>query len=99
MEVGLVDHLGGLQTATERAAQLAGLEEYGILPLTPAVDPRQRLLAELVQNVDIGLPRTWGNSRPASQLARYLQIAQMLGEPGENYAFCLVCPTNSDWSY
>ena len=99
MDVGLVDHLGGLQTATERAAQLAGLEAYGILRLTPAVDPRQRLLAELVQNVDIGLPRTWVDSRPVNHLTHYLQIAQTLGEPGENYAFCLVCPTNSDWSY
>ena len=45
-EIGLVDELGGLQVAIERAANLAGLDDWTVVRLAPPLDATQLLLSQ-----------------------------------------------------
>ena len=55
-EIGLVDELGGLQVAIERAATLAGLEDWTVVRLAPPLDATQLLLSQLANAM---LPQAW----------------------------------------
>ena len=46
-EIGLVDHLGGIETALERAAALAGIDEYKITTYPKYEEDFERILEEL----------------------------------------------------
>ena len=46
-EIGLVDHLGGMETALERAAALAGIERYKITTYPKYDDDLESMLGEL----------------------------------------------------
>jgi len=54
MEAGLVDRLGSLQEAVASAAALAGLEEYRLQYIEQEIDPAQRLLISLLQDLGLG---------------------------------------------
>ncbi len=88
LELGLVDELGGLQTALEQAAHLAGLEEWDSVTLRPGVDPRSMLLAELFGPLN-------GVSSSGAGVWRHLQTLMAtlgdLDDPGHTYALCEAC--------
>ena len=52
-EVGLVDEIGGLQTAINEAIQLAQIEDYKIKELPAQEDPFEKMLKELSQGASI----------------------------------------------
>ncbi|NKB97828.1 MAG: signal peptide peptidase SppA [Pseudomonadales bacterium] len=100
LDLGLVDSVGGLNDALARAAEVAGLEDYRTIRLTPQIDPRQQFLAELMQTVGPNLlphlvPNTWSDN-PKSVFGRVttsLNQARVFNDPGKLYAYCLSCPT------
>lgn len=98
LDLGLVDSLGGLQHALDRAAALAGLDQYNVKRLKPPVDPRQQLLAELLTTETLELlhlPRQWTDN-PGSvyaQVTHHLKQLSVFSDPGQLYTLCLSCPT------
>jgi protease-4 len=63
LEIGLVDELGGLETAIKLAAEMAGLEQYRTVDLPELPDPFQELLRGGADNVRLRiLNHTLGES-------------------------------------
>jgi protease-4 len=56
-ENGLVDELGGLQMAIEKAAELAELEDYRIVNYPPKVDFFQQLIESLNEGLEVRLAK------------------------------------------
>ena len=98
-EIGLVDTLGGRQAAIARAAELAGLEDYGVKPLAPPLSPRELLLRQLTGNAWTDGMARWlwndGGAGTAAPLVRRLRetwdLVERLNDPQHSYALCLTC--------
>ena len=94
LELGLVDHLGGLQEALARAASLAELSNWGVQRLQQPRDPRGAIIAELlgVQAHQSGLRQLTG---PFAGLGRQLeQLQALFSDPRGIYAYCEFCLPN-----
>ena len=65
---GLVDVFGGLHTAIDIAAEMAGLEKYRIVELPKLEDPLEQILRELSEKT-----RMWVLKRELGQHFRYLK--------------------------
>jgi protease-4 len=92
LELGLVDQLGGLQSALEKAAEVAELEDWTSVRLRRPVDPRAALLAELIGDQAQAL-----NTAPSltSKLQHVLRVLERFDDPLDTYALCMTCgPTN-----
>lgn len=99
LDVGLVDQLGGLQLALQRAATLAQLSDWQTRRRLQPVDPRSEFLAALTQVRSF----VAGSAQPefvvtptaADPLARYLGRAMhylsWLKDPRHLHAFCAEC--------
>ncbi len=97
LEAGLVDALGSLDAAVEEAAVLAGLaeDEYEVLGIQPALNPRQLLLRQLSDSLG-GLPllgaplldvaESWLGPARSS-----LELLQGFRDPRHLYMRCLAC--------
>jgi protease IV len=55
MKIGLVDEMGGLKSAIEGAAKLAGIDKYKIRELPELEDPYTRLLTQLSGDVKLSI--------------------------------------------
>ncbi|MBX3707390.1 MAG: signal peptide peptidase SppA [Pseudomonadales bacterium] len=96
-ERGLVDLLGDRGVAVARAAELAGLDTYGLKPFAPSVSPGELFLQQLVDN--LALPEqgfAGGLRNPAvGALARTFaadwQLLGALDDPQHLYALCASC--------
>ena len=97
-ERGLVDNLGGLNSAISAAADLAGLTEYEVKYIKSQQSPRELLLEQVLgvmelstdqitrsQNIRSGLNSLFA---PITELVRYLSN---LNDPQGVYAQCTVC--------
>lgn len=99
-EIGLVDELGGVELAVERAAELAGLERWRVDYAEPPRSPAQQLLERLAGGVAatslVGaldsptLATLRRLSRWADESTRWLELLAEQ-EPG-TWAMCLGCP-------
>ncbi len=93
-ELGLIDELGGLQTAVDAAASLAGLDTWDTVRLRRPIDPREALLAELFapetqsSRVSVNLPQ---------QLANTFKQLQNFDDPNHVYALCESCWRMAPW--
>lgn len=93
-ELGLVDQLGGMQTAIDTAAALAGLDKWDTIRLRRPIDPREALLAELFApqsqqgGINLNLP---------AQLAGTLAQLQRFDDPRHVYALCESCWRMAPW--
>ncbi len=89
MELGLVDELGGLEQAVEKAAALADLEEWTKVFMRPGIDPRSMLLAELFA------PQTAAQVRSEPALFTHFRAVMdhlgRLDDPNAIYALCEAC--------
>ncbi len=98
LDLGLVDHLGGIAMAVSRAAETAGLDDYRVVHLKTPMDPREQLLAELLQGtVHLGGFEFSSASLFRQQLERLLNETTLLGtlyEPNQLLAICTACWTN-----
>jgi Periplasmic serine proteases (ClpP class) len=53
LEINLVDEIGNFDNAVDKAAELAGLEEYEVEFFKETLDPEIQVLLELAENFDI----------------------------------------------
>ena len=90
MDIGLVDGLGGLADAVEAAAELAGLEQYGIKRLTTPIPPGEQFLRQLMESEARGRP-AGALSSVSRQLRSVWSLASRLNDPGKLYAVCEPC--------
>ncbi len=97
--VGLVDHLGGLQDASDAAAKLAQLgADYGVDYVEPDMSLREQLMMQL-RSESLAVARMVGLTAPRSDLERVLDpvLAQAraiaaLNDPRGLYAYCFCRP-------
>jgi protease-4 len=83
---GLVDQLGDLEVAIDKAVELADLEERQVRHLRPPVSPRELLLRRLFSDTEARAPA------PLQALTqRAFSALQRLDDPGRRYALCLSC--------
>jgi protease-4 len=97
LQIGLVDHLGSLEEATEAVAKLAGLEpgEYQLMPMEPEHDFTTRLLSRFSGSIrfESAFP---GASLLARELRRQPSIVSALSwlnDPQGMYAHCFCTPS------
>jgi len=104
---GLVDHLGGLDSAIAAAAGLAGLDDYQTRYIEESLSPGERLLQELIRNFglsaliqDLGraaagpLPRWPLANNSTGELAQLLaDLAELVrfDDPRNLYSVCELC--------
>ena len=67
-EIGLVDEFGGLDDAIQRAAEIAGLEDYRTVSLPELPDPFQELFKTSTSNV-----RAWFLKNELGDKYRYYE--------------------------
>ncbi len=94
LELGLVDQLGDRTVAIHRAAELAGLTDYGVIDITPPMSPGQLLLEQLLGDLTGQQQAGWGQSAlaPIARQARATwTLFETLNDPLSQYAVCLVC--------
>ena len=96
LEKGLVDHLGGLNQATQAAAELAGLDSYEVTYVQQTLSPQEMLLKQLSGEMSGFMARTtpgWlaGLHRALAPLKQQLQWFGHLNDPVGLYAQCLPC--------
>ena len=91
-QLGLVDDLGGLRTAQEKAAELAGIDNWEPIRLQPPIDPRAAFLAELMMP-ETQLKVTKAN--PLAQLQQGLTILAQFDDPTNSYVLCESCLTTN----
>jgi protease-4 len=95
LENGLVDQLGELEDAVSAAAELAGLEEYGLKRIEQELTPTQQFIIDLVSSADrFGvdlhgvLPKPSSLERVASDLAGQAESLLRFNDPKGVYAHC-----------
>ncbi len=96
LELGLVDSLGGLDAAVERAAELAELEDFGIRRLERPLTPGEMLIRQLTGTASLHSLSQWLGDAPAlSPLVRQAGAAwrflTSLNDPRHSYAVCVEC--------
>jgi protease-4 len=97
VEQGLVDRLGTLDDAVVSAAGLAGLTQYRVEFVEPALSPREMLMRQFTDRA-----HAWGlfgrGHAAAAPLARLvepllssLDALDLRGDPAQTYLLCLPC--------
>lgn len=90
VEIGLVDELGDLADAAEAAAELAGLDKYGIKRFTTPRPPGEEILRQLMESGSAAHP-AGPLSSASRQLSGAWKLANRLNDPGSLYAICESC--------
>ena len=96
LAAGLVDELGGLREAAQRAARFAGLEagDYELVLIQPPITPQEQFLRELSDALSAERLSRSGLDRLARWLApaaRGLSALEGFKDPRHLYMRCLVC--------
>ncbi|GAB5414679.1 MAG: signal peptide peptidase SppA [Congregibacter sp.] len=103
MKVGLVDELGGLQRAISSAAEIAGLQEgaYEVIELEPEFSPRDQLLQQLNDSLNVQAKMWLGDSPLAGLISLWAeqdrqsgwldQLTSLSTDPRHIYMMCLRC--------
>ena len=95
LELGLVDALGDLDTAIEKAAELAEIETWSVRELTDPLNPRDELLRQLMQTVGLEPSIQTPQSKLLNEATNYMEDARSplayLSDPNKAYAVCLMC--------
>ena len=96
LESGLVDKLGSLEQAIASAAVLAGLEDYEVDYIEPALSPRDQILKQLAnRGAEIMLDERVGGGSVLLELLQPLREARQeleaLKDPGHLYLRCVSC--------
>lgn len=90
LDLNLVDELGGLQAALNKAAALAELDSWSTIRLQRPVDPRAALIAELMA------PRSSASPLAiTTQLKKVLAVLDRFDDPFHTYVLCDDCSLSS----
>jgi len=99
MEMGLVDQLGSLNDAINAAAELAGINDYGVIYPARILSPYEQFLQELSQNFSVALRHFGINSSLYKMLAikaqpilTPLKHISTFNDPKGIYLHCDACP-------
>ena len=87
LELKLVDHLGGLDTALAQAAELAGLDAWEVVPIVEPLDPRSAFLAQMLGGMGVSIE----TSRVWSALQDTVEQLLRVRDPNALYALCAPC--------
>ncbi|MBT1449376.1 signal peptide peptidase SppA [Glaciecola sp. XM2] len=97
LELGLVDELGGLDLAIEKAAELASLEDYVTNYVTRKLSPKELFWQNFFQNAqavfsgaNISIP-THPLMLMAQDVEKELQVLTEMNDPMSSYVLCLEC--------
>lgn len=102
-ELGLVDHLGGLDDAVKAAAQKAGLEEgdYGVRHVQEQLDPFENFIVSVLEQAQVRgmVPDSMGQTVPVvadiqGRFMTAMEELQWLKDPKGAYAICMHCKVN-----
>jgi protease-4 len=97
LDLGLVDALGDQETAIARAAELAGLTDYGVRRIEPPLSTQERLLRQFLSSrFSPDIAEGWfggGAALPplVRQASEAWRMVQSLNDPRHSYALCLAC--------
>jgi len=95
LQLGLVDELGNLQTAINSAAKLASVSEYDIVPIKPAVSPKQLFINKLLAQSVSFLPSAIMQSSPLVEaligLEKHSNFITRLNDPKNHFIYCTQC--------
>ena len=99
LELGLVDALGDLDTAIEKAAELAELQEWSVRELVDPLNPQDELIRQLMQTVELQTALQTPEAKLLSRVAKYAEHAlgplAYLSDPKQTYAVCLACVSSN----
>lgn len=90
-EKGLVDKLGGLDSALKAAAARAGLKEYDVSYVEKALSPRDQLLAKLLDNGDeseLAMAKPSVVELTLAKIRTELEALALWNDPGHIYLHC-----------
>ncbi|MFO6422962.1 signal peptide peptidase SppA [Motilimonas sp. KMU-193] len=94
-EIGLVDHLGGLDMALSRAVNLAQLEDYEVKVIRPELSAKEQFMADLMAQSAELVEQSVISSPTLRQLLKTLdeQTAPLVqfNDPKGIYALCPAC--------
>lgn len=93
-ELGLVDDLGGMALALQKAAELADLETWSSIRLNPPIDARAAILAELMapDRATVNFRTNSLSVQSFSQkLKQMLNVMDSFDDPMHIYVLCETC--------
>ena len=91
--LGLVDAIGDLEAAVNAAAELAGIEDYGIWHVGPKPSKRQQIVDALTSELQAIIePKTQLADRILGPLKREANNLALLNDPQHVYVLCDSCP-------
>ena len=97
--IGLVDHLGGIESALKAVARRAKLKAYAVERVEPTPNARQALLLALADEFSLTSSASTRRSGPVGDLLRELlgstELLTNLDDPRSLYALCSNCNVRS----
>ena len=91
LELGLVDNIGDLKMAVERAAELAGIDQYTSYYPEQAVNWREQLLNRVFGYIGWTIPAYIRNNLLLREAVNILKGADKLNDPKGIYIICEDC--------
>jgi protease IV len=91
VELGLVDHLGGLDDAIAAAARLADIEEYTVRYVERPLTPLEQLLQQISDSLGFAPAARWGRLHTLNRTMEELKSLIALDDPLHIYGVCEPC--------
>ena len=91
LELGLIDNIGDLQMAVERAAELAGIDDYSSYYPKQEVDWREQLFNRLSGYVAWAIPTYIKDNLLLKEAVSILKGIDALNDPKDIYIICDDC--------
>jgi protease-4 len=89
LELGLVDALGDVNVALEKAAELAGVEQWQPIDLRQPIDPRSIFIIEMMDS--FGLVLSARTNPLLRSIQGQLDTLAMFTDRRHTFALCLAC--------
>ncbi|MEM0909768.1 MAG: signal peptide peptidase SppA [Pseudomonadota bacterium] len=97
LDLGLVDELGNLSTAVNKAAELAQLEQFEEFYVVPKLSEKEQLLQEIFKTAATFVNDNGLSIKPspliefANKMEKQIELITSLNDPRATYALCDVC--------
>ena len=93
LELGLIDNIGNLKMAVDRAAELAEIEQYTAYYPTQSVDWREQLIKRLSGSFNWFIPAYLRDNLLLKETVKILRDIDRLNDPNGVYIICEDCQT------
>ena len=91
LELGLIDNIGNLQMAIERAAELAGIDEYSSYYPEQEFNWREQIFNRLSGHIGWAFPSFIKDNILIKETVKILQDVDKLNDPKGMYIICEDC--------